>query len=259
VRKTFIAAHAITFAALAASSWAQNVGSLGCGRVMDESSLVSLERARADGRERLGRAYATDVIDADELDRRLDALERADEVQQVQTLLADLAPELPATMAPAMPAMPVGTTAMAVAAPPITAWFSETTRTGIWTPAWHNEVKVRFATVRLDFREARLLPGITTFVVDVVMAELEIIVPPGLAIDVECSTFFGEVERDEHRSAPVATSGACVRIVGDVWFASVSIREMLVGETKSAARKRRKRERKLAEANARRAIEAARD
>lgn len=232
---------------------------------MDESSLVSLERARADGRERLGRAYANDVLDADELDRRLDALERAEDVRELEALLVDLPPEVPATMAqmghalPSVPTAPVGTTAMAVHAPAITAWFSETTRTGIWTPAWHNEVKVRFATVRLDFREARLLPGTTTFVVDVVMAELEIIVPPGLAIDVECSTFFGEVERDEHRTAPVASSGACVRIVGDIWFASVSIREMLVGETKSDARKRRKRERKLAEAEARRALEAARD
>lgn len=219
----------------------------------DESSLVPLERARADGRERLGRAYANDVIDADELDRRLDALERADELREIEALFADLATSVPALYDPNVVA-PNTAMAMATQLPPITAWFSENNRTGVWTPAWHNEVKVRFASVRLDFREARLMPGTTTFVVDVVMGELELIVPPGFAIDVDCNTVFGEIERDDHRTKPVATSPVYVRVVGRVWFASVSIVEMLVGETRSDARKRRKRERKLAAAEARRAL-----
>lgn len=203
-----------------------------------------MERARADGRERIGRAYANDVIDADELDRRLEALERSEDPREIAGLLADLEPSALPMIVPT--GIPATSAAIAALAPAITAWFSESVRTGPWTPAWHNEVKVRCASVRLDFREARLLPGTTTFVVDIMMGELELVVPPGFAIDVECSTFFGEIERDDHRTTPVATSAAYVRVVGRVWFASVSILEMLVGETRSDARKRRKRERKLA-------------
>ncbi len=60
-------------------------------RVVAESNhLVALEQARADARERIGEGYANDLIDADDLDRRLDALEHAATRADIAALLDDL-------------------------------------------------------------------------------------------------------------------------------------------------------------------------
>jgi hypothetical protein len=61
------------------------------GRMPESVSLVALERMRTAARERIGDGYARDLIDADELDRRLEALERASTAGEVEALVADLA------------------------------------------------------------------------------------------------------------------------------------------------------------------------
>jgi predicted membrane protein len=141
--------------------------------------------------------------------------------------------------------VPVATASAAEVQPSqrIAAWFSETKRTGPWTPARENLVRSVFATVRLDLREARLGPGTTHFAMDVFMGEVEVIVPPGLPIDIDCSVVFAEVDQDD-AVEPGAPTDARIHIGGRVWFGSVKIREMLPGETRSEARKRRKAARK---------------
>lgn len=76
--------------------------------------------------------------------------------------------------------------------------------------------------------------------------------PPGLAVDVECNALFGEVDQDESLAGTPPSSSARIRITGRVWFGSVTLREQLVGESKSEARKRRKAERKRLATSARR-------
>lgn len=211
----------------------------------EPNNLVALERARTLARERIGEGYARDLIDADELDRRLELLERAATATEIELLARDLV--APTVVEP--------TQLVRVAAQPhelaptqtIGAWFSETKRTGPWTPARENAVTAVLASVRLDLREARLAEGTTAFVVKVVAGEIEIIVPPGLRIDLECSAFFGEVDHDEPvEPVEPAPEHAHVRVLvtGSIYFGSVSVREQLPGETRSEARKRRKAARK---------------
>jgi cell wall-active antibiotic response 4TMS protein YvqF len=217
-------------------------------------NLVALEGARVVARERLGNGYADDLIDADELDRRLDALERAATHTEISVLVEDLAaPQV--ALVPNATAVELVPAESVAASQRIKAWFSETKRVGRWMPAQVNEVQAVCASVRLDLRDAQLAAGTTTFVVQVVMGEIEVLAPPGLPIDVDCSVFFGEVEQDEIVGEPPAPGLARVRIVGKVWLGSVTIREQLSGESKSDARKRRKAERKrLVEANKRKAL-----
>lgn len=215
----------------------------------ESNNLVALERARVAARERLGEGYAHDLLDADELDRRLDALEQAATAADVAVLVDDLAAPVavvdPAAVGPAAAAsvalVPLDQVAPAAR---IRAYFAETKRVGPWTPARDNEVRAVFASVRLDLREAQLAPGVTHFAVDVVMAELELIVPPGLPVDVECSALFGEVDQDEAVSGTPVGGEARIRVTGRVWFGSINVREQQIGESKSEARKRRKAERK---------------
>jgi hypothetical protein len=214
----------------------------------ESNNLVALERARVAARARLGEGYAHDLLDADELDRRLDALEQAATTADVAVLVDDLAapvavidPAVGPTEAPSLALVPLDQVAPAAR---IRAYFAETKRVGPWMPARDNEVRAVFASVRLDLREAQLAPGVTHFAVDVVMAELELIVPPGLPVDVECSALFGEVDQDEAVSGTPMGSDARIRVTGRVWFGSISVREQQIGESKSEARKRRKAERK---------------
>ncbi len=221
-------------------------------------NLVALERARVVARDRLGSGYAEDLIDADELDRRLEALERAATHAEIATLVDDLAAPHVA-IAPVAPSVALVPVDQVEPSQRIAAWFSETKRVGRWTAAQVNEVQAICASVRLDLRDAQLAEGTTTFAVHVVMGEIEVIVPPGLAVDVDCSAFFGEVDQDERFGDEPVTTAARVRIVGRVWLGSVTVREQLAGESRSDARKRRKAERKrLAESHKRKAIGPAR-
>jgi hypothetical protein len=217
-------------------------------------NLVALEGARVVARERLANGYADDLIDSDELERRLDALERAATPSEIASLVHDLAaPHV--VMAPGSAVTALVPAESVPASQSIKAWFSETKRVGPWIPAQFNEVQSVCASVRLDLRDAQFSAGTTTFVVQVVMGEIEVLAPPGLPIDVDCSVFFGEVEQDEIVGEQPAPGSARVRIVGKVWLGSLTIREQLSGESKSEARKRRKAERKrLVEANKRKAL-----
>lgn len=229
------------------------------GLEAERVNLAELERARAVARERIGAGYADDLIDADELDRRLEALERAATPNEIAELVDDLAAPHVAALVPV--AAPVALVPLDAVAPNqrIKAWFSETKRIGRWQAAQLNEVQAIAASVRLDLREAQLAEGTTTFAVHVVMGEIEIIAPPGLPIDVDCSVFFGEVDQDESFGDTQPTTLARVRVVGRVWLGSLTVREMLPGEGRGDARKRRKAERKrLAESHKRKALGPAR-
>jgi len=67
-------------------------------------------------------------------------------------------------------------------------------RTGPWTVPQQLDVHLLWADAELDFREAKLPPGVTTIEVTVTMASLAIVVPPGLPVDVQVVPFAGSVE-----------------------------------------------------------------
>jgi hypothetical protein len=204
-------------------------------------NLVALERLRAVARERIGEGYASDLIDADELDRRLEALERAGTAGEIEALAADLSPSVAVAEQRIVALVPSDRVPEHQR---VVALFSEAKRGGPWLPGRTNEVQAVFASVQLDLREAQLGPGTTLFHATVVFGELEIIVPPGLPVDVDCGVVFGEIDSDESLGHGIDASGLRVRIDGRVWFGSISVRERLRGESKSEARKRRKLERK---------------
>src|SRR5437868_467790 len=96
----------------------------------------------------------------------------------------------------------------------------------------------------LDFRDASLGPGVTTIHVRVFMGNFEVVLPPNLAIDVDVSSFAGNVT-ERHRVPPeVDPSRPQIRIVGTVRFGNLEITTRLPGETARDAIRREKRERK---------------
>jgi hypothetical protein len=218
--------------------------------VSDEPvDLRALRDEREAARDRIGSAYAEGLLDADELDRRMEALESATTHAEVRQLVADLGG---ATMVPAKPS------ALAVrddvsGHEMIKAVFAETTRRGVWKPALTNDVKSIFASATIDLREATLPAGETIFDVDVIFGEVEIIVPPGMPVAQEVSVYFASIEEDEEVGEHPA-GHARIRIMGRAIFGSVSILRRLPGESRREAKRRRKQERKRLEGARQRAL-----
>jgi hypothetical protein len=206
-------------------------------------SLVALRDRREHVIRRLAEAYAEDAFDIDELERRLDLAHSAGSIAEIDALVADLAPS-PATTALVV----AGPTAVDDPDRPQTkklrVILSAVERRGRWAVPRAMDLRVVWGNAELDFRDASLGAGTTTIDVRVVMGNLEVILPPNLAIDVDVSSVAGSVT-ERHRVPPEADAALpVIRIVGTVWFGNLEIVTRLPGETAGDARRRERRERK---------------
>ena len=137
-------------------------------------SLVALRDRREQVIARLSECYATDLLDVDELDRRLDLAHGARTVAELDTLLADLA-------APAAPTALVVAGSHAIDDPNraerkrLRVVMSAIERKSAWLVPRHLDVRVLWGAAELDFRDASLGAGITTLDVRVTMGALDLI------------------------------------------------------------------------------------
>jgi hypothetical protein len=216
-------------------------------------SLVALRDRREQVIARLTECYASDVLDVDELDRRLDLAHAAITVADLDALIADLAPSPGPTTALA----PVGARTVIDPNRPeskrLRVLFGSVERRSRWLVPVRLDVRVMFGAAELDFRDASLAPGVTTLEVSVTMASLELILPPWLGIDVDVSSIAGSVEERHRIPAELDPAQPLLRVTGAVRFGSLEIATRLPGETEDDARRRERRERK-----ARRALPAGR-
>jgi hypothetical protein len=91
------------------------------------------------------------------------------------------------------------------------------------------------------------------------MGNVEIILPPHLAVDVDVSSFLGAVE-ERHRVPPDADPARpLLRLSGAVRLGNLEISTRLPGETRGDANRRERRERKQLREAQRRALPEQRD
>jgi hypothetical protein len=219
-------------------------------------SLVALRDRREQVIARLSECYANDVLEVDELERRLDLAHGAHTVAELDALVADLAPSSPSKSTALVPVQ----RSLAVVDPhrlehkKQRVWLSSVEKKGAWSVPRRMELGVFWGHAELDFRGASLAPGITTIEVSVTMGNLEVILPPDLAVDVDISSFAASVE-ERHRVPPHHDpERPLVRITGAVRFGNLEISTRLPGETDRDARRREKRERKQLRASVQRAL-----
>ena len=226
-------------------------------------SLVALRDRREQVIARVSEAYAADLVDVDELDRRLDLAHGARTVAELDQLVEDLAPANaggvapPAEGAPGTALVPAGSHAIDDPDRPadkrLRVIMGSVERRGRWTVPRHLRARVFWGAAELDFREASIAAGTTVLDVHVTMGSLELIVPPWLSIDVDVESFAGSVEelhRAPHEPDP---SRPLLRVTGAVWFGSVEIATRLPGESKRDAY-RRSRDERRAQRRERRAL-----
>ncbi|NVB41199.1 hypothetical protein G6O69_25395 [Pseudenhygromyxa sp. WMMC2535] len=212
------------------------------------TNLIALRDAKAGAQALITRRFAEDLIDADELDRRLDTLLEAQTLEAVAALTRDL--EEPG--APPGQALARQSSGQALARledlperRELTAIFSSIEEVGRWVPARHNRVTDVFADAKLDFCEAVLGPGETVVEIRCVFGSMEILVPRSLAVRVETSAVFADVSRDpEVRSEPEYPGDPVLVVRGSLVFASLEIREREAREGRWAAWRRHRGERR---------------
>jgi hypothetical protein len=196
-----------------------------------EPTLVALHRERQLTRDHLTDGYAKGYLEAPELERRLERAEHASSLEELRALTADLVthPPAPRPAPTALARVPDEVRLSAV--------FSELHKTGPWTLGRTTHVRSLFASTKLDLREVRLPPGTTELKVSVVFAELELLVPPGVAVEVSCRVAFAEVKQ-EGTQADDDPDGPRLLITGKVVFGAMYVRDRLPGEGAGAARRR---------------------
>jgi hypothetical protein len=206
-------------------------------------SLVALRDRREQVISRLSESYADDVFDVDELEHRLDMAHGARSVAELDALVADLAPA-------------TASTALVLARPlaiddpsrpetkKLRVIMSSVEREGRWSVPRNMDLRVLCGNAELDFRDASLGAGVTTIRIRVFMGNVEVILPPNLAIDVDVSSFAGSVT-ERHRMPPDADpSRPVIRIIGNVRFGNLEITTRLPRETARDAHRRERDERK---------------
>lgn len=165
--------------------------------------------------------FAADRFDIDELDRRVALAHSADSDLALDALVTD------------------GTLAL-VPVKQMRVVFGASERVGPWHVPSHLAARVVCGSLVLDLREAKLPPGGVTIDVHVTMGSLEILVPPGVATDVDADPILGNVEdRSETRGA----TQYLVRVTGLVRLGNIEIATRLRGESRREARWRRRRDR----------------
>jgi hypothetical protein len=176
--------------------------------------------------DRLSSGYAQGLFELEELDRRLTRAHAARNPMELDALVTDLVPASTALV-------PVQRTRVV---------FGSLERTGTWAMPQQLTARVVCGNLVLDLREAQLAAEVTTIEVNVTLGNVEVIVPPGMSVELDASSFLGNAAERVER---VTTArGPVVRIVGRVKLGNLEVETRRVGEGAGDARRRRRAERR---------------
>ena len=177
--------------------------------------------------QQLSAGFAGDRFEVEELERRLSLAHSAESPRDLDALVVDLEP----------------TRLALVPARPLRVIMGSVERRGPWVVPQYLATRVVCGSVVLDLREARLAPGVTTIDVHVTMGNVEVIVPPGMAVEIEASSMFGNIEQQTD-PAPL-TGGPVVRITGRVKLGNLEVGMLHLGESRRLERRARRTQRRM--------------
>jgi hypothetical protein len=196
--------------------------------------------------ERLRDAFADGRLDEDEFDVRIQAALSARTRAELEPLLADLLPE--GTVAPVqapgpvMPVSPGGAQKHAL----VVAIMGGAERKGRWrVPAESTAVAI-MGGVELDLRAATLTSPVTTIRAAAIMGGVDIIVPPGVRVEMSGIPLMGGGE-DRVDDANLPPTAPLVKVYWLALMGGVSVRtkEAKVKEDRKELRRREQHQRHL--------------
>lgn len=212
--------------------------------------MSSLEVDREHVIQQLCAHYASDHLSTEELEARIDRAYRATSAAELAALVSQLPALASATVSTrareARPPLPATAEGELPREKRSLALMSELVKHGEWIPARRNVVRAIMATVTLDLREALLSSGEIEFEITALMAEVVVIVPPGLRVACDGFAIMGEF-REYHATGADDPLAPLVRIHGSAVMATVTVEARFDGESRRDARRRRRLERREAD------------
>jgi hypothetical protein len=207
---------------------------------------VPLEQTRQRIVEQLCSHYAAENLTDDGLEERLAKAYAATTLVQLQELVADLPVETAGAGAPTSTAVATAQPGTVAERQVIVAVMGGAERRGVWTPPKQLHVITVMGSAELDFRGARFGPGVTEVTCFAMMGSVEIVVPPGVHVEMNGMALMGSFT---HRGSvdPASDPNAPVlRIGGIAMMGSVELEYRLPGEGSGDARHRERLARKEA-------------
>lgn len=208
------------------------------------SAPVPLEQTRQSIIVQLTEHFAADNLSVDALEERLDGAHRAATLDELRALVSDL-PVVHAGAPVTGPRTYVSPSTGAHVAERqfIVGIMGGAERKGVWTPAKETYVVALMGGVELDFREARMPPGVTEVNIFAIMGGAEILVPPGVHVDMNGFALMGGFTQTGYAPPPTNPDAPVLRISGFALMGGVEINVRYPGERARDARKREKLER----------------
>lgn len=188
-------------------------------------ALVALRDRREEVIQILSDGYANDLLDDHAFEERVARAHGATRIATLDGLVADLT----------LPTRPL-TTALVWSPPPedaleplprrhvTRAVFSSIERRGAWDVPRELHARAVFGSALLDLREARLAPGVSEIFVKAVFGNIEILVPPQLAVQCDGSAIFASFEHKAGGAAVLDPERPLLKISGRAVFGSIEIK-----------------------------------
>jgi hypothetical protein len=194
---------------------------------------------------RLSDHFAHDVLDVEEFERRVTVAQTADNPADIEALLSDLGDLPDGPVAATKAVVPTVVTALAPAdqeREAAYAIFGGIDRRGAWNVPRQMRVVALFGGANLDLREARFPAGVIDIHVTAVMGGINIVVPPGLAVQMHGSAIMGGFADVNRAPANPDPDAPLLRVHGLTMMGGVNIEMRLPGESEGGARRRARRE-----------------
>ena len=209
------------------------------------ADVAALGEARDRAIAQLSEAFAHDVIDVEEFERRITRAHSAATAADVASTVSDLEPApaaaLPVAWTPAPAQVAAGASNDVQR---VTAVFGGVERYGTWTHPRRLEAMALMGGMVLDFREAVLSAGLTEVHVTAVMGGIQIIVPPTLSVEIAGTAIMGGFDHVDRVSQVPDPRRPVLRIHGFAFMGGVFVETRLPGESERHAHRRRKNERR---------------
>jgi len=192
-------------------------------------------------------AFAADVIDVEEFDRRIELAHQSSEPAALQRLVQDL-PESSTSHATASlaisPAQQVVALTRIDTQKSMTVILSSVNKDGSWQVPALLKIRSALGASVLDFRHAQFDSAHTEVRLLLSLGNIEIIVPPTIIVEIDATAILGSIERKGAAPAAAPANASTLRITGYAILSSVEISTRLPGETQRDAQRRSKLERK---------------
>jgi Cell wall-active antibiotics response 4TMS YvqF/Domain of unknown function (DUF1707) len=182
--------------------------------------------------DRLTQAFADDVIDLDEFDRRTELVHQSSNDAALDSLVADLPTQV--AVAPIAALVP----ARSASGNKISVIFGSVERDGEWSVPAKLQVRSIFSSCQLDFREARFTAAVTDIHLGATFANIEIIVPPNVAVEFDVGAVLGSAESKLEPHSNLPSDAPQLRFTGRTIFGSIEVSARRPGESKHTAAKR---------------------